>query len=84
MDAIYKKLNDVFRQVFDDPSLSVRPETTADDIEEWDSMTHINLIMAVELAFDIEFENAEIRKFRNVGDLAEAVRWRTSKEGSGE
>jgi len=83
MDAIYKKLNEVFRQVFDDPSLSVRPETTANDIEEWDSMTHINLIMAVELAFDIEFENAEIRKFRNVGDLAEAVRRRTSKEGSG-
>ena len=77
MDAIYEKLDEVFRQVFDDPSLSVRPETTADDIEEWDSMTHINLIMAVELAFGIEFENAEIRKFRDVGDMAEAVRRKT-------
>jgi len=74
MDEIYEKLTDIFREVFDDPEITINPETTADDIEEWDSMSHINLILMVELKFDIEFKQSEVMRFENVGDLAEAVR----------
>ena len=74
MDELYIKMTEVFREVFDDPEIELTPEMTADDIEEWDSMTHINLIMMVEMRFDIEFSQKEVMRFENVGDLAEAVR----------
>lgn len=73
MEAIYKKLNEIFREVFDNPEIEVSPEMTADDIEEWDSMTHINLIMMIEYQFEIEFDQKEVMRFENVGDLAEAI-----------
>jgi len=78
MDEIYKKLTDVFREVFDNPEITLTPETTADDIEEWDSLTHVNLIMMVELRFGIEFTQKEVMRFQNVGDLAECVRGKIS------
>jgi len=74
MDELYIKMTEVFREVFDDPEIELTPEMTADDIEEWDSMTHINLIMMVEMRFDIEFSQKEVMRFENVGYLAEAVR----------
>ena len=45
-EAIYEKLNEVFQDVFDDDSITVNAETTADDIEDWDSLEHINLVSA--------------------------------------
>ena len=60
-------LNGIFRQVFDDETLTVTPETTAKDIEEWDSLTHINLVIAIEMHFGIKFGLAEMRRLRNVG-----------------
>lgn len=78
MDALYEKLTGIFREVFDNPEITLTPETTADDIEEWDSMTHVNLILMVELRFEIQFSNAEVRGFRNVGDLAEGIRKKIS------
>lgn len=73
MADIYPKLTAIFREVFDYPELEISPEMTADDIEEWDSMTHINLILMVEMRFDIEFDQKEVMRFENVGDLAEAI-----------
>ena len=73
MEEIYEKLNEIFREVFDNPGIKVTPEITADDIEEWDSMTHMNLIMMVELRFGIEFEQSEVMGLENVGELAELV-----------
>jgi acyl carrier protein len=66
-------LTDVFRQVFDDPSITLTPQTTADQVEGWDSLSHVNLIMAVENRFNIRFKQKEILSFKNVGDLARSV-----------
>jgi acyl carrier protein len=73
MDEIYEKLNEIFREVFDNPEIEVTPEMTADDIEEWDSMTYMNLIMMVELRFGIEFEQHEVLQFSNVKELIENI-----------
>lgn len=73
MDEIYEKLNEIFREVFDNPEITVTPEMTADDIEEWDSMSHMNLIMMVELRFGIAFEQREVLGFENVGELVRDI-----------
>ncbi len=66
-------LTEVFRQVFDDPTIVLTPQTTANDVEGWDSLSHINLIMAVENRFNIRFKQKEVLGFKNVGDLASCV-----------
>lgn len=66
-------LNEIFRQVFDDPSLVVTRTTTANDIEEWDSLTHINLVVAVEMRFKVKFALGELQSLKNVGDLHDLV-----------
>ena len=54
-EEIYEQLNEVFQDVFDDEDIIVNDETTAEDIEDWDSLEHINLIVAVEKKFSIKF-----------------------------
>lgn len=54
-EEVYERLNQVFRDVFDDESITVKDETTADDIEDWDSFEHINLAVAVEEEFSLKF-----------------------------
>ncbi len=66
-------LTEVFRQVFEDPGITLKPETTANDVEGWDSLSHVNLIMAVENRFNIRFSHKEVISFKNVGDLARCV-----------
>ena len=73
MDDRFTRLYGVFRRVFDDGSISVSRQTTADDIEDWDSITHMNLIMAVELEFGVKFSARQMMTFKNVGDLFDAV-----------
>lgn len=70
---VSEKLNAVFREVFDDETLSVRDETTADDVDGWDSLSHVNLILAVETRFAIRFTQREVLTFRNVGDLRRCI-----------
>jgi acyl carrier protein len=74
MDAVYEKLTGIFKEVFNDPQIIITPESTADDIVEWDSMTHINLILMIELRFDIEFNQKEMMSFQNVGIMAECIK----------
>ena len=52
---------------------------TADDVDAWDSLSHINLMIAIELAFDIEFKQSEIQSFSNVGELIKGIKNKTSK-----
>lgn len=66
-------LNEVFRQVFNNPEICLESETTADDVEGWDSLSHTNLIMAVENRFNIRFNRKEVVAFKNVGDLARCI-----------
>lgn len=66
-------LTEVFREVFDNPEISLLENTTADDIDGWDSLSHVNLMLAVENRFNIRFKQKEILSFKNVGDLARCV-----------
>ena len=70
---IYTRLNKVFRDVFDDDSITVNPKTTANDIEDWDSLEHITLIAAVEKEFKMKFKMGEISSMKNVGEMAGIV-----------
>jgi acyl carrier protein len=66
-------LNGIFRQVFDDDSIEITRETTADDIDGWDSLSHMNLIVAVEMGFQIRFNVKDVRVLKDVGDLIDII-----------
>ncbi len=72
-EAIYEKLNEVFQDVFDDDSITVNAETTADDIEDWDSLEHINLVSAVEKEFGVKFTMAQVVGMKNVGEMVDVI-----------
>jgi acyl carrier protein len=67
--ATMKKLTGIFRMVFDDDTISLDPDMTANDIDGWDSLSHVNLITAVEACFGIRFNQKDLLKQRRVGDL---------------
>ena len=67
------KLTKVFQQVFDDDSIVLTPQTTANDIDDWDSLSHVNLILAVENHFNIRFTQKELLQQKNVGDLIKGI-----------
>ncbi|MBQ9644181.1 MAG: acyl carrier protein [Lachnospiraceae bacterium] len=70
---IYEKLNEVFRDVFDDEDITVGEETTAADIDGWDSLEHINLIAAVEQEFGVKFTMGQVVTMKNVGEMARLI-----------
>lgn len=76
---VFDRLNRVFRDVFDDDSIHVTPQTTADDIDDWDSLEHITLISAVEREFRMKFKMGEISSMRNVGEMARIVMERAKR-----
>ena len=73
MRAILEELNRIFQEVFEDPTLLVQNHTTAKDIESWDSLMHIQLIVAVERHFGIRFGVGEIEKLQNVGEMISLI-----------
>ena len=77
MDEIYERLNEVFRDVFDDDSIEVNEDTTANDIEDWDSLNHITLIDAVESEFGVRFTMGEVSGMKNVGEMAQIIKERS-------
>lgn len=72
-EEVLKKVNDVFREVFDDKNLVITDDTTANDISEWDSLTHITLISTIGEEFDIDFDMSDVVAFENVGDMVDAI-----------
>lgn len=76
-EAIFEGLNEVFQDVFDDDTITVTEDTTAEDIEEWDSLEHINLILAVEQHFGMKFSMGEVTGMKNVGAMADLIAERT-------
>lgn len=64
-----EKLQEVFQDVFDDDEIEIAADTTADDIDAWDSLTHVQLIVAVEKAFGLKFSTVEVMKLKNVGEF---------------
>lgn len=77
-EEAYAKLNEVFQDVFDDDTITVQDDTTAADIEDWDSLEHINLIVAVESAFQIKFNMGEVNAMKNVGGMMDIILERTA------
>ena len=73
MNEIFERLNNIFRDVFDDDSLSVTPATTAADIEDWDSLSHITLMAAVEDEFRMKFSMKEVVEMKNVGEMVSII-----------
>ena len=75
MDAkeLKKRLTEVFRDVFDDDSIVIAADTTADDIEDWDSIEHITLIGAVEDEFGMKFKMGEVSGMNNVGEMMKII-----------
>ena len=67
------KLTEVFRDVFDDESIRVTEATTSNDIADWDSLEHINLIAAVEQEFHIKFNMGQVVSMKNVGEMADII-----------
>ena len=74
---IYERLNEVFREVFDDDDITVTARTTADDIEDWDSLMHITLISAVENEFGVRFTMGEVSSMKNVGEMVSLIAQRS-------
>jgi acyl carrier protein len=79
-DPILDRLTMVFREVFDDDELTLTPQTTADDVDGWDSLAHIRLILSVQKAFGVKFSPVEMNRLKNVGDLIALIK---DKQGQG-
>ena len=70
---IYTQLTEVFRDLFDDDEIVLTPETTAADIPGWNSLMHVNLILAAEMRFKIKFRTSEVEAMHTVGHLADVI-----------
>ncbi len=72
-EEIYEELTEIFRDIFDDEDIVLSDETTADDIEDWDSLEQINLLVAIEKKFQIKFQLAQVSGLENVGAMVDLV-----------
>ena len=72
-EEVYERLNNVFRDVFDDDSITLNDETTADDIEDWDSFEHINLVVAVQDEFSFKIPMGKVVSMKNVGEMVDII-----------
>lgn len=78
-EKIYEILNEIFQDVFDDEDIVVDAETNSDTIEDWDSLEHINLVVAIEKAFGLKFSMDEVTGMKNVGEMVEIIKTRGTK-----
>lgn len=70
---VFERLNQVFRDVFDDDSIVVTDTTTSNDIEDWDSLIHITLVSEIEDEFDIHFKMKEVTKMKDIGEMVDKI-----------
>lgn len=70
---ILSRIQDIFRDVLDNEEIELTDATVADDIEEWDSLSHIQLIVAIEKDFQIKFTSKEILSWKNIGELVDCI-----------
>ena len=73
LQVITEKINNIFRDVLENEEINIKYETTANDVDEWDSLSHILLVVAIEKNFQIEFTAKEIQDFKNVGEMCEGI-----------
>lgn len=81
-EEIYAQLTPIFHDLFDDETLVLTPGLSAGDVAEWDSFNHINLIVAVEAAFKIKFQTAELESLQTVGHLVDLISKKLAARGS--
>jgi acyl carrier protein len=74
---LYARLAQIFEDIFDDDSIELTPDLSAKDVDGWDSLAHIRLILTIEKAFKIKFSTSEIGKLACVGDLVALIQSRT-------
>ena len=79
---LYAGLNEIFRQVLDDESIDLKPSMTAEDVDGWDSMNHIFIVVELEKRFGIKFQAAEMEELKDVGELAALVRAKVGASGA--
>lgn len=72
-DTIIGKVNEIFIDVLDNEDIVIKKETSARDIEEWDSLNHIMLVVAIEKSFGIKFKSDELQGFKNVGEMCDSI-----------
>lgn len=72
-EEVFARLNKVFQEVFDDESITVHDGTTSDDIEDWDSFEHINLVVAVEEEFSFKIPMGKVVTMKNVGEMVDII-----------
>ncbi len=72
MDTL-ERVTPIFHQVFEDDSIVIKRDTTADDVDAWDSLSHINLVIAIEMEFNIRFALGELQTLKNVGEMCDLI-----------
>lgn len=72
-ERVLKEVENIFRDILDEESLNLTRETTANDVDGWDSLTHIQLIVAIEKHFNVKFSSKEILSWKNVGELLDSL-----------
>ncbi len=73
-EQIFEAVQEIFQDVFDDETLVIRDETNADDIEDWDSLEHISLIVSMEKEFHMKFDIKEVNKLEDVGEMIDLIK----------
>jgi acyl carrier protein len=73
---IYERLSTIFRKVFEDETIVARPEMTASEVQRWDSLSHVDMIVMVEQEFSIRVPTREVIRLKNVGDLVRIIKAR--------
>ncbi|HWJ93043.1 MAG TPA: acyl carrier protein [Flavisolibacter sp.] len=80
-EEIKKQVNEIFKDVLDNDRIVIQDSTTADDIEEWDSLSHIQLIVGIEKHFKIRFTTAEVTSYKNVGEMIDGIAKKLEAKG---
>ena len=83
MDAMLDQLQSVFRDVFEDDDITIDRQTSADDVEGWDSLMHVSLMINVERVFGVKFSTTQVASLKNVGELMDLIESRRAAKGSG-
>ncbi|MBE9076499.1 acyl carrier protein [Romeria aff. gracilis LEGE 07310] len=78
-EDIYAQLVPIFQDIFDDDDIEIEDGTTAKDIDGWDSLNHINLVLGAEQEFGVKFKTSEVAKLQNVGEFVDLIGLKLSK-----
>lgn len=82
IDAMLDQLQSVFRDVFEDDELTINRQTSADNVEGWDSLMHVSLMINVERVFGVKFSTTQVASLKNVGELMDLIESRRAAKGS--